>query len=176
LNRHRDFQHRRLIVPHGISHDSSHHQLEFVALPLCPPALDCCRCRKDAGAPVPCPAATLRPGYVQMVPSAPVRRNSREVPISPLLLSHPPVTGFLVPFARPGHVPIRHPPRVSASRLPCPSGNVARQQTVAESPWFTIFSEIIGLNVKHVNWKMTNNLAARTTVLSDKHPVIHSSS
>jgi len=64
--------------------------MEFVALPLCPPALDRSLRPADVRAPVPCPAAPLRPGYVQMVPLAAVYRNSRVVPIA-LLLPSPPL-------------------------------------------------------------------------------------
>src|SRR5579863_626185 len=69
--------------------------MEFVALPLCPPALDRSLRPADVRAPVPCPAAPLRPGYVQMVPLAAVYRNSRVVPIALLLPSPPLVTGLL---------------------------------------------------------------------------------
>jgi hypothetical protein len=71
--------------------------MEFVALPLCPPALNRSRCPADVCTPVPCPVAPLWPDYATILPSAAVRRNSREVPISPLLPWHPLVTGLLAP-------------------------------------------------------------------------------
>jgi hypothetical protein len=52
----------------------------------------------------------------------------------------------------------------------------ADPRAVAVGPRLTVYWDIIGLDLKYVNEKMADNLAARTTVLLGKHPVIHSPS
>jgi len=100
--------------------------LEFVALPLCPPALDRSRGPAEVRAPVPCPAAPLRPGYVHMVPFAAVRCNSREVPMLPIttvasasyrLFGNTPILD---------HVSIRRLAATAAPKPYLPAVNIAR--------------------------------------------------
>jgi hypothetical protein len=111
-----------------------------------------------------------------MVPSAAVHCNSREVPIALLLPSRPAVTGFLATSRDQGvyqfdtdRPVVQHEPAAFLERQPGP-------RAVAVGPRATVYWDIIGLDVKYVNRKMANILASRTTVLSGKYPVIHSSS
>jgi hypothetical protein len=128
----------------------------------------------DVCAPVPCPAAPLRPGYAYMVPSTGVRRNSREVPISLLLLLRPPVTAFFGPIKALEDVSTRHGHRMPPQRFYCPGGNSVSQQLVAVGAWSRVYSVIIGSDVKLINRNEAYKPASRAASLSSKRPVIHS--
>jgi len=153
--------------------------MEFAALPLCPPAplevgvLPFARC--SARAPVPRPADPLRPGYLQMVPSAAVHRNSREVPMLPITTVPSASYRLFGHIQARDRVSIRHPAPVSAAS-PCGlSGNVASQRFVGARPPFAVLSDIIGSDINRVNRKVSNKSASRPASLPRKPAVIHSS-
>jgi len=129
----------------------------------------CARAGPKSGSP-----ASAR--YVQMVPSAAVLRNSREVPIALLLPSCPPVTGFLARYRGQSVYQFDTCPSVPQHDLARASANGAYQQVTGDNPRFAVSSEIIGLNVKHLNREATNDLASQATAPPRKRPVIHSRS
>src|SRR5277367_232 len=104
LYRYRDFPHVRVIVSCRISHGSSHHRMEFAALPLCPRrpwTSDCCqlpvalRARRSHVRPLR--LAPAMPKWSRPPPSTAIAGKYQ---CYPLLPSPPPVTGFLATYRR----------------------------------------------------------------------------